>query len=296
MKKIIVLLMVLISSDTLSDINANANSSQIDSIKEVLTRVQNDVSHQKSRIGQLEYGQKFATDRVTNLFDSMVVVTTQMQNDLVITQKQFDTDLKHTQNELTESNTKFSERFTSQMFLGIVGLFFALLVCIVTYVLLRNKLRRNYATIERVRKLQDEIQKESLSLDNKLIDIISKQIEISEQAPAVKETDHSLVLSIAGEIARIEQNLAFMDPKVRGVSNLRNRASAIKASLKSKGYEIPYLVGDAYIEESNFNVSSFEFDENLEEGKKIIKRVVKPLVLFNGKAIQMATVVIAINE
>ena len=39
-----------------------------------------------------------------------------------------------------------------------------------------------------------------------------------------------------------------------------------------------------------------EFDETIESGKQVIKRIIKPQVNFEGKMIQAAKVTVAFNE
>ena len=136
------------------------------------------------------------------------------------------------------------------------------------------------------------MQEESVKLDSKLVELLDKQLI---QPHDNVEEDHKLVLSIATEVARIEQNLAFMDPKTKGVSNLKNRASAIKTTLQSRGYDIPTLIGETYHEGDNMK-PTMELDEELPVGTQIIRRVMKPMVLFKGKLIQAAEVVVAYNE
>lgn len=43
-------------------------------------------------------------------------------------------------------------------------------------------------------------------------------------------------------------------------------------------------------------VATLEFDESIEQGKQIIKRIIKPQVNYNNKMIQAAKVIVAFNE
>lgn len=86
-----------------------------------------------------------------------------------------------------------------------------------------------------------------------------------------------------------------MDPTVKGVSQLKNRAKAIWTTLNSKQYEIPDLIGKVYHEGDNI-IATMELNEDLEEGTNRIKRVIKPQVSYNGKLIQTAEIVVEYNE
>ena len=86
-----------------------------------------------------------------------------------------------------------------------------------------------------------------------------------------------------------------MDEKVKGVSQLKNRAKAILTTLNSKQYDIPDLLGREYHEGDNV-IATMELNDNMEIGKNRIKRVIKPQVSYNGRLIQAAEVVVEYNE
>lgn len=196
--------------------------------------------------------------------------------------------------DLTETNKKIDVSAN----VGACGIFIALIMLVVVYLVLRKKILRGSSSIDKIKAAQESLetaqkslQEESVKLDSKLVELLDKQLKQNTEP----KQDHSFVLDIANEIARIEQNLAFMDTKVKGVSNLKNRAAAINDRLKSKGYEIPKLVGEKYIEGNNMK-PTMELDEDLPAGTQIIRRVLKPMVMYNGEMIQAAEVVVAYNE
>lgn len=196
--------------------------------------------------------------------------------------------------DLTETNKKIDVSAN----VAACGIFIALVLLVIIYLMLRNKIHRGSSSIDKIKVAQESLeaaqkamQEESVKLDGKLVELLDKQLKQNTEP----KQDHSFVLDIANEIARIEQNLAFMDTKVKGVSNLKNRAAAINDRLKSKGYEIPKLVGEKYIDGNNMK-PTMELDEDLPVGTQIIRRVLKPMVMYNGEMIQAAEVVVAYNE
>lgn len=196
--------------------------------------------------------------------------------------------------DLTETNTKIDVSAN----VAACGIFIAFVLLVIIYLMLRNKIYRGSSSIDKIKVAQESLetaqkslQEESVKLDGKLVELLDKQLKQNTEP----KQDHSFVLDIANEIARIEQNLAFMDTKVKGVSNLKNRAAAINDRLKSKGYEIPKLVGEKYIDGNNMK-PTMELDEDLPAGTQIIRRVLKPMVIYNGEMIQAAEVVVAYNE
>lgn len=107
--------------------------------------------------------------------------------------------------------------------------------------------------------------------------------------------DHSLVISIINDLVRMQQNLDYMDETIKGVSQLKNRVKSIFATLTSKQYEIPKLIGRSYHEGDNV-IGTFELNEEMPIGTNRIKRVVKPQVSYKGKLVQAAEVIIEYNE
>lgn len=180
---------------------------------------------------------------------------------------------------------------TSSVASVIAGIVLLALVVLV-YLVFKKRLSSGRKNIEKIEAGQKALQEESVKLDSQLISILESQTVAQSLS---SDQDHKLVTSIANELARIDQNLAHMDSSVRGVSQLKHRADAIRTTLNTRGYEMPVLLGTKYHEGYNM-VATMELDEELEPGTQIIRRVIKPQINYNGKMIQAAEVVVAFNE
>lgn len=142
---------------------------------------------------------------------------------------------------------------------------------------------------------QKALQEESLKLDSKLLEIVEKQLAAAVPAKSVPaEPDHSLVLKVADEIARIEKNLSRMDSSVKGHKQLAAAVRRVKDNFLSNGYEIVEMLGKTYNDGINCN-ATFIADETLPEGARIITGITKPQVNFNGKLIQAAVIAVSQN-
>ena len=230
--------------------------------------------------------------------DSLLEMQRKHTEDLNMLANKVGADLSETNKNLQNSTNNLSDSINHRTWMAVCGILIALALLGAVYYILRKKILSGSSSIDKIRSAQESLetaqkamQEESIKLDNKLVELLEKQLN---QSPEPKQ-DHSFVLDIANEIARIEQNLSFMDSKVKGVSNLKNRASAINDRLKSKGYEIPKLVGEKYTDGNNMK-PTMELDEDLPVGTQIIRRVLKPMVLYKGEMIQAAEVVVAYNE
>lgn len=184
-----------------------------------------------------------------------------------------------------------------------IGIVLALIVSlsIVAY-WLTKRIKSGSTTIDEIRKAQEslrnaqeKIQEESVNLHNKLLDIAEKQLASAKDITTKAATpDHSLVVKLADEIARIETNLSKMDKSVRGYKQLVQAKDRMINNVRANGYEIISLLGQEYNEGMQFP-ARFVPDEELPEGKRIITGMIKMQVNYNGQMIQPAEIVVSQN-
>lgn len=192
---------------------------------------------------------------------------------------------------------------SSRTLWGLCGLFILFAAIIVTTIAFVKKLKAGTTSIDDVRKAQDalqtaqsKMQEESIKLDNQLLAIVQKQLDasVSLANKATGEPDHSLVVKLADEIARIETNLSKMDKSVRGYKQLVQAKDRMINNVRANGYEIISLLGKEYNDGMQFQ-TRFVPDESLPEGKRIITGMIKMQVNYNGKMIQPAEIVVSQN-
>lgn len=183
------------------------------------------------------------------------------------------------------------------------GLVILLSVIIATIFAFLKKIKLGTSSIDEVRKAQEalevaqkKMQEESIKLDNQMLAIVQKQLDAS--VPSANKTtgepDHSLVVKLADEIARIETNLSKMDKSVRGYKQLVQAKDRMINNVRANGYEIISLLGQEYNDGMQFQ-TRFVPDESLPEGKRIITGMIKMQVNYNGKMIQPAEIVVSQN-
>lgn len=141
-------------------------------------------------------------------------------------------------------------------------------------------------------------------LSNELDAMKSKFVEMekakdiqqgSADAPVLKSggVSESTILSIIGDIARIDNNLYHMQD-VPGRKQILKALNRIKVSLQAEDYTIVPLLGTAYREGMQLSVG-FVPDESLPLGSAIIISVQRPQVNRAGKMIQSASVTVGQN-
>ena len=170
------------------------------------------------------------------------------------------------------------------------------------YLFLGKRIKSSQTDVEtQIRNTKKSLEEESLKLDNKLIEVLETQLKIqqeeskSQPIATNEKADHSLALKVADEIVRMQKNISIMDANIKGLKQLEKGIERIQANFASNGYEIVNLLNNEYDERMNIDVINFVKDDTLESGKKIITKIIKPQVNFNGILIQRAQVEVSQN-
>ena len=86
-----------------------------------------------------------------------------------------------------------------------------------------------------------------------------------------------------------------MDSSVKGYKQLSKAVERIKNNFLANGYEIVDMLGKQYIPGIKAAVT-FVTDENLEEGKQIITKIIKPQINYHQQMIQAAEIEVSQSE
>lgn len=209
------------------------------------------------------------------------------------------TKIQQTETSSKNSISQLDKDVNTNRLYWIIATLVTLILGGLIYWLLGKRIASSQTDVEsQIRSTKKTLEEESLKLDAQLLDIINSQLKIKETEPGKTESgekDHSLVLKVADEVTRILMNLEVMDKEIKGYKHLKKYSESILDNLKAYGYEIPQLIGINYNSGMNM-VATLEFDESIESGKQVIKRIIKPQVNFEGKMIQAAKVTVAFNE
>ena len=80
-----------------------------------------------------------------------------------------------------------------------------------------------------------------------------------------------------------------MDSTTKGLKQLSASVKRIQDNFAANGYELVEMLGKEYNEGMKATVNFIQ-DENIEVGKKIITRIVKPQVNYHNEMIQVAQI------
>lgn len=249
----------------------------------------------KSSISDLEKLKSEINDRINileaSLEKSNSTITTDIDNvtsSLNVTNSQLDSannKLTNQEEDIIESqlsNDKTSMISLISLILG--GLL--IIALIIIYKLTSKNISSN----------KNEI-KDILKLDNDLKNILEKHTQLLEQDKGGTSEEETLksVKMVADEIITMENNIYHMDPGTRGLSKIVRAIKNLRNNFHVMGYQIPMLLDTEYKEGDIIEITNEIFDENVEQGKKIICRVSKPRIDFEGKMIQRPKVEIKYN-
>ena len=292
-----------------STVSAENNSKEIEGLKTEVNSLMNRQKHLESEVGTLSSKTSDAEKKISDLssqdkeLQSVVDSLQGVSNALAAALRTNKKELSESIGKTNELALSIESVLSSRTLWGSCGLAILLLAIIATIFAFLKKIKLGTTSIDDVRRAQEalqaaqtKMQEESVKLDNQLLAIVQKQLDAS--VPSANKTtgepDHSLVVKLADEIARIETNLSKMDKSVRGYKQLVQAKDRMINNVRANGYEIISLLGQEYDDGMQFQ-TRFVPDESLPEGKRIITGMIKMQVNYNGKMIQPAEIVVSQN-
>jgi hypothetical protein len=305
MKKISLILLVFGATNLIAQ-----QPQDLTLVKEIPT-IKNNVFQQRGEIDDLTKklnNLQFITNRQSNeisilvnrvnaqksIIDSLSEVTTINSENIITNSKELGTKIQETTIATNSKISALDANVGKNRLFWIIGTLGTLLLGGLLYLLLGKRIQSNKSDVEtQIKNTKASLDEESVKLDSKLVEVLNKQLEVlSEERKTVgtsEEADHSLVLKVADRLISMEKNLSRMDAKTKGLKQLKKGVESIKDNFAVKGYEIVEMLGKEYNEGMKVSVGFIQ-DEDFEEGKRIITRIIKPQVNYNGVMIQTAQI------
>jgi len=229
--------------------------------------------------------QKTTIDSLSNL------IGINSQN-ITTNSNQLGTEIQKVTTERNTQITALDNTIGKNRLYWILGSLGTLLLGGLMYLFLGKRIKSSKTDVEtQIRNTKQSLEEESVKLDNKLVEILETQLKVKQAQPVTsnKKEDHSLALKVADEVIRIQKNLGRMDEKTKGLKQLSSSVKRIQDNFMANGYELVEMLGKEYNEGMKATVN-FVQDEDFEEGKRIITRIIKPQVNFKGTMIQTAQI------
>ncbi|MBQ4915296.1 hypothetical protein J8L85_12660 [Maribacter sp. MMG018] len=223
------------------------------------------------------------------------LIQTNSQN-IVTNSQELGTKIQETEQQAENKISELGGDVEKNRLYWIIATLATLLLGGLIYWLLGKRIQSSKTDVEtQIRNTKASLEEESVKLDNKLVEVLETQLklqqETSKSQPVASndKADHSLALKVADEIIRIQKNLSRMDEKTKGLKQLNSSVKRIQDNFASNGYELVDMLGKEYNEGMKATVN-FVQDEDFEEGKRIITRIIKPQVNYKGTMIQTAQI------
>ena len=309
MKKIFAILLLIICFCQATNAKSASDNDKIKSLEEKCVNLQKQQSRIANDLYKLKETQK-ESERIIQTLKSENNNQSAAIDSLRYACKQLDetqsVGLKNVNGKIDKANSNVQanqESLQSRTLLVCIIVVLLLVIIVGVAYRLAKRIKSGSTSIDDVRKAQEllqatqtKMQEESVKLDNQLLAIVQKQLDASTSSAGktTGEPDHSLVVKLADEIARIETNLSKMDPSVKGYKQLVQAKDRMINNVRANGYEIISLLGQEYNDGMQFQ-TRFVPDESLPEGKRIITGMIKMQVNYNGKMIQPAQIVVSQN-
>lgn len=294
MKKVLIILALCLAAFT--------NGVASDSLK--IITLQREVSILKSTVSRLQQEDgslRGLYQQQVKELDSFRAVQQQQTENVKTLAEKVGADISDANQKIDNNVSTLSESINSRTWFGALGILIAIGLLACTYYILRRKISSGATTIDKIRLAQEGLemaqkamQEESVKLDSKLVELLDKQIKISQTEESEAKIDHSFVMKVADEIVGIETNLYRMDPNTRGYRQLLRRIEHIRNNFLANGYEIVEMLGKPYNEGMKV-VANFVSDETLAEGEQKITGIIKPQINYKGKMIQSAQITVSQN-
>lgn len=253
----------------------NRNSRILNRINDSIENITNQINDLNQSKGQLINGIKILNTDVEDI-----------KGKLNKTSKKIDSEVLNI-NEILDSNSTIDILIFISIFI----------IVVLSFLVLRKKFRTDSFIVEEmIIDTRNKLESQNIELDKKLIELYNTRLEKEkENRNDDNKVDHSLSLKVADEIIRMENNLQYMSNETKGVKQLVRALKSIKDTFQINGYEIVEMIGKPYNEGINAIVN-FVPDENLKEGQRIITRIIKPQVNFNGVMIQSSQIEVSVSE
>lgn len=309
MKKIFTILLLSVICCQFSNAKPSTDTDKVKALEEKCSILQNKQVKADNNLRKLVERQKEAERKIQTLVkenEMQRLAIDSMQDKCNSLEEVQSSDRKNINGKIdaTDNNVRTNQDLLqSRTLCGVIVVIVVLAIIVGVACWLTKRIKTGTSTVDDVRKAQEalqaaqtKMQEESVKLDNQLLAIVQKQLDasVSSASKTTGEPDHSLVVKLADEIARIETNLSKMDKSVKGYKQLVQAKDRMINNVRANGYEIISLLGQEYNDGMQFQ-TRFVPDESLPEGKRIITGMIKMQVNYNGKMIQPAEIVVSQN-
>ena len=262
-----------------------------DSIGAVRTQLSNLMEKEVSTLSSLIKAQN---KEMAKLNGSIVTLKEQLDGNLTKMNSQLDSldsglGDANKQLETTQQSSELARQDIKDNVLYLLGAICIILILIIVVYWLTHKKHTTAQNeiADAKTHLEEQINTANADFAEKLLEAMNKLPKPGEAGDTSQnpEDNQGLILDFAQQIASMENNIWHL-PEGDGVRKRIERATKrMRETFLSLGYDMPELLGTEVSENQIIGIRKRKEDTSIAPGKNMIIRVVKPLVLFNGKPI-----------
>lgn len=278
--------------------NISQQKQEISVLQQRLKSQETLIHQQKTVLGDLSV----KAENQENLIDSLRTATQTNSSNIKSIADDLGTKIQQTETTAKDGITQLGKDVSQNKLYWIIATLATLLLGALIYWLLGKRISTSKTDVEtQIKNTKKSLEEESVKLDSKLVEVLETQLKLKQEekttSPTVPTTeiDHSLALKVADEIVRINKNLQQMDADTKGLKQLSASVKRIQDNFASNGYELVDMLGKEYNEGMKV-IANFVPSEDLETGKQIITRIIKPQVNFKNEMIQSAQIEVSVGE
>jgi len=271
---------------------------EITVLKQKLNNQQSVINQQKTELANLSA----KAENQDKQIDSLKSATSQNVQNIKTIAEDLGTKIQQTETTAKDSISKLDKDVNQNKLYWIIATLATLLLGGIIYWLLGKRIANSKTDVEtQIKNTKTALEEESIKLDSKLVEVLESQLKLKQEEKQISPTnsnneiDHSLALKVADEIIRIQKNLQQMDANTKGLKQLSASVKRIQDNFASNGYELVEMLGKEYNEGMKV-IANFIPSEDLDTGKQIISRIIKPQVNFKGQMIQSAQIEVSVGE
>lgn len=109
------------------------------------------------------------------------------------------------------------------------------------------------------------------------------------------EINNPLAFKVADEITRMRQRITSMPSETNGVEQLSKSLDRLEEELNILGFELPVLLNKPYDDGLTVKARFIPL-ESMQAGERIITKVIKPQINYNGQLVQIAEVEVSTGD
>lgn len=301
MKKLIIIPIILCATTLFAQDKKTEQQKQqqeISVLKQKLDNQQSVINQQKTELANLSVKTKNQEKQI----DSLKTATSQNVQNIQKIADDLGTKIQQTETTAKDSISKLDKDVNQNKLYWIIATLATLLLGGVLYWFLGKRIANSKTDVEtQIKNTKKSLEEESIKLDSKLVEVLESQLKLKQEEKQIPQTtdtneiDHSLALKVADEIIRIQKNLQQMDANTKGLKQLSASVKRIQDNFASNGYELVEMLGKEYNEGMKV-IANFIPSEEIEKGKEVITRIIKPQVNFKGQMIQAAQIEVSVGE